>query len=360
MALPLFGDTASGDLNVQIYQMNGPITAFARVAETISVPLPQGTEIYAEVGGEPLIAVFDEYGALRYGPRSDLGVVVRQCASHPKASDAFRISAYEVVGDIDQVRRHRQRACESITKFLGMQSSRYFKDSVATDIFWNLLEQNARSAEAASRFRTVRGTASARMHDGRSLVDFGLIDPSDFTIESRDFEALIDREMVGLASAGVRLKKADLSGYGGSAPTYGELIAAIAASPRQEERVAILMRIMILFPKEGINVAQYYPHHSAYEKAAAGKLFAAVSRERDITSNVMERILSGLTRQLISDAYPMRKGEVIFYFASHLSDFPLVRGQILDSFTRSNALSVNMLSEQINNALFGSKYRRPT
>lgn len=351
MLLPLFRFPGEETLYAQIYDPSGPVRAFHPAGETPWWVAGDDQAITVEQGDEPIISFTDSSGGSYCGKRSDLLSTLRTVCGSREASDAFKLSAYELIGDHDKVVHHRSKSIEGISKEIGVASASAYRNSIAGDLTWRLLEKNVVNSDAFERLSLFRATVTTKFLGDRLEINLGSMSADDFSIDIDEITRRIANEMRGVTTVGQTPPKADLSDMGGTDPAYKDLLRAVDSSKRQEERIAILIRSILLSPRQGMHLLEHYQHQAKFESEAVHIIRDAIGRWENVDEGQIESRLARIIRILITASYPMRKGETIFFFAEHLSDFDLIRAQIEGAFRESQSVSVNLLRKQIETAL---------
>lgn len=351
MLLPLFKFSGDECLYAQLYDPLGAVQGFHVVTETPWWLAQEDQVITIENGDEPVISFTNSAGHIHCGKRSELLSTLRTVCGSREASDAFKLSAYELIGDREKIMHHRSKTIEDISKEIGVASAAAYRNSVAGDLAWRLLEKNVAHLDAAEKLSLFRATITTRFSGDVLEIDLGSMSPEDFSISVDEIVRRVSNEMRGAASVIQSPSKADLSEVGGTDPAYKDLLQAVDSSGRQEERIAILIRSILLSPRQGFHLLEHYHHQAKFETEAVNIIRNAMGRWELLDDDRMEMRLARIIRPLITASYPMRKGETIFFFAEHLSDFDLIRAEIERALRESQSLSVNLLRKQIELAL---------
>ncbi len=358
MLLPLFKFFGEETLYAQIYDPSGNVRDFHPVAENPWWSPQENQIINIAKNDEPIISFTNSRGNIYCDKRSNLIQQLRIACESREASEAFKLSAYELIGDNDQILHHRLKSIECTADELGASSAYAYRNSIAIDLTWRLLERNTVTMDASKKLALFRANVTAKFKDDNLEISLGSMSTDDFTIGIDEITRIISNEMKGIKTVNQIPSKADLSNMGGADLSYNDIVQAVRMSKRQEERIAILIRSILLSPRQGIHFLENYPHNAQFELDAVNIIRQSISLI-DIEDQLdVEFRMSLLIRKLISASYPMRKGETIFFFSEHLADFDLMRAQIESALLRSNSFSVNILRKEINESLNRRNSRR--
>jgi len=136
-----------------------------------------------------------------------------------------------------------------------------------------------------------------------------------------------------------------------SASSTAEAIDEIRVAPRQEERLAILFRAILLNPKTGLRVLGEYTFEES--KLANHTLYLMrkeIPRIKRKPGEIEQYIYFCIGRA-ITETYPMRKAEMLLYLAKHLADFPEAKFIIQKKLNSTRSMFVEPLRDEIQRLL---------
>lgn len=307
-----------------------------------------------QIGDAYIHAFLDLSGGLYLDTASDLQVVFNVALNSSKTSNAVKLAISEQLEDSRRTRALRERLIAVVGQTFGSAASQSFGNSTARAQLWELLEASAVSAIALARIRRARPRVLAHLApDGSVDVDLDAVDAADLKISKEDIVSRLAGAFERRPPDNRRLPRVDLSGLPGrSDPSVANILEAVELSPRQEERLAILIRSLLIYPTAGRQALQSYQDSAAFAQGAVGILRGIFdSLPIDADERTREQQIYAVIPKLISRAYPRRRGAILFYFAEHLADFPIIASQIRRITERSQAFDVNEARSEIEAAL---------
>jgi hypothetical protein len=263
-----------------------------------------------------------------------------------------KLAICEQLGDITGERTFREKLTRDLAQSLGLASARAYKNSAIRARFWEILGRASVSAEAYERVQTRRSRLLASIDDaGEITLDASAIDLNDVRLPISEIASQLASEFQDASSDRPRLPRVDLSSARNLLnPTALAVISAVELSPRQEERVALLMRSVMVYPTVGAEAIHQYRDQAAFANKALEYLRQRLKMEQASES---ERglILARAVPRLYTDSYPLQRGKLLYYLSVHLRDFPEIRDAILTALDRSTARDVEMYREDIERVL---------
>ena len=314
------------------------------LAEIESMPGPNVSE-----GDDYVHAFIDWKSRLHFGSASELTVQFDIAMSMKVTSTSVKLSLSDLKPNRSARNELRKKAAAEVSSQFGQGSSKLFVDSILRGQLWMVLEDAASGSESLRRIKKMRHLLSATLDKAGDLaINISALDPSDIRVGT---DEIIDhmRQEFGLLSPPFDLPVANLSGLPNSAePDIMTITEAITRSPRQEERLAILLRSLLLYPAPAIQVLERYEDEAKMARAAVDLLryynarsyFGSSERERELR-------IAQIIPRIVSDAYPLRRGEMIYYLAVHLRDFSHIADTIRNLLSRSNSQNIAVIKEKI-------------
>jgi hypothetical protein len=305
------------------------------------------------VGDDYVHAFIDKLGGLHLGTVAELRVPFNQALRDRDAALSVKLEIAEQLGVAERTNDLREELVASLSDSFGGHAGRSFENSAARGRLWDIVEGAARDADALARVRKARIHLSARIGATGGLeIQLDAVDPQDLTLSFDEVRAVMAGTFVK-ARDDFHMPRADLSQLPNSAdPTATTILEAVFRSPRQEERLAIMLRSLILYPAPAQQALDRYNDRAQMAKNAAIFLRSATSDiPMDQGEEIRERAVSGLIRRLVTDSYPRRRGVMLYYLAEHLSDFDLVAREIRDIVMASAARDIEVVRERILQAI---------
>lgn len=328
------------------------VIGFAPLAETDDEDVQPLEETPIRLGGAYVHAFIDKRGGLLLGTadalRVELGVAMRDA----KTSAPVKLEISEHLGDARGAKELRSKLTTSVARAFGQSAGSVFGDSVARTRLWEMVEGLAANPDALARIRKLRPRLVAHADNAGGIwIDLSALDPSDVTVSFEEVAARMQAEFgKGLGPEGLR--RADLSGLSNIAdPTGQTIVEAMTRSPRQEERLAILLRAMILNPEAAERALSRYKDPAVMARTAMELFAGAMSTIRATPEQQRPERLAPEIMRTIKSAYPRRRGAILYYFAEHLSDFPVIERLLRSITADSRAQAISVLRPHILAAL---------
>lgn len=304
-----------------------------------------------EIGDKYIHAFIDRAGGLYLDSANELRVVLNVALNDPQTPGVVRLTISELLHDQLRSVELRNALATDLSNSFGYESGQAFLSSSATGKLWEILELNALNEAALERIRRSRGRVSARIQNGTTEIDISAISAADLRISEEDIARHLGIAM-GELSFSSDMPRANLSGLPDSTePTVLTIMEAMRRSPRQEERLAILLRALILHPAPALTAMDRYVDPAQMANQAIASLKKMTADFQDQPEIRRQIIIASLMRTIFRDAYPRRRGALLFYFAEHLSDFPEVADALQQLLRNSRADAVEVLRDRIERAL---------
>lgn len=326
------------------------ILEFTALGHDDSTGVVRLTERPISIGDDYVHAFIERMGGVHIGTTKELNLQFRAALNSSKTSTPVKLTLSEHLGDRTRAKELRQNLFEEVAETFGNLAGESFVNSAARCQLWSILEREAVDRDALERIRRMRSHLTAKvLQDGTVQIDLHAIQPADIRIDFVEVEASMQAEFRdgGPPSTPV----ADLTGLPSSdAPTVITILAALDRSPRQEERLAILLRSLILYPDVTRQAVERYEDPAQMARNAIHHLRSTMDY---LSGDEQSRQgwIAKLVPKLVSDAYPRRRGMILYYLAVHLGDFRSISAQIHHWVSKSVAFDVVGMSEQILGAL---------
>jgi hypothetical protein len=128
-----------------------------------------------------------------------------------------------------------------------------------------------------------------------------------------------------------------------------KLVATIAKTARQEERVALILRLILHDRAQGMAVLAHYQGDKA--KFASHALQEIRSSLSNSSENNDQLIVAALVAKFFSYAYPMNRGRLLHFLAKHLAKYPIVNRAIRSCLNKTASMFVAEHRSQVNQFL---------
>jgi hypothetical protein len=133
---------------------------------------------------------------------------------------------------------------------------------------------------------------------------------------------------------------------------FQRLAASITGTPRQEERVAIILDLILQDRLRGFEMLGEYQSSAKFESYAVREIRAAFFRP---SSSNDEMAAASLVAKFFSYTFPMNRGRLLFCLAKHLAKYRIVNAEITDSLGKTASMSVEEYRSRIERLLADAK-----
>lgn len=349
-ALPILSNSLGERLYIQVrHHMTQAVIGFEELSDLSRADLDHETHAPVSAGDSYVHGFIDRKGQLYLDVAANLKAPLSVALNDERTPTVTRLTISELIGDFitqSQIRRNLAR------EFGGMASdaARAYESSAVRSRLWSILEGAAVDEAAAVKVRNHRSRLIAEVDKNLEIrIDLSVINISALvTISEDEIERRLRSEFSELGTRRDKLPKVDLSQVRQlHDPTPLKIIEAVKLSPRAEERIAILLRAILVHPHAGFGALTLYDEASQFGSQAVGAMRGRVSESDLEDSDILEMRVAQLVSRLFTDSYPMRRGELLYYLALHLSEFPNVNGAIRAALSRSLAQNVDFLRADI-------------
>jgi hypothetical protein len=366
----------------KIYRLSGYIPYSPSDSQGFAMPLfQQGTEscwytqvsdglraptahvVRFDVASDPVVALTSEVtvreqdrpvfvfivrGSLVAGHLGDVRDDLERYASQDSSEPAVRLQIAELVGNQSERRRARQEMTMVIEKLSGGLTAHQFRTvSLGVSTFWQLLLEAASPGDSSDRLTAYRREiARAFRHELPLLLPVTLWAMIRSWLQSEP-EALVAAYRDEMPEEGLSSVESPLDE--GALP-IGAALGEIGSYARQEERVAVLYRMVLESPEIGISTLSVYEDKGIFANRAAGVLRERIGRH-ELFGAHPEHIIAQLINKLYSMAFPNQRGLLLLFLAHHLGHYSVIRETIAARVNSSGAYAVHMYRKAIDETL---------
>jgi hypothetical protein len=125
----------------------------------------------------------------------------------------------------------------------------------------------------------------------------------------------------------------------------------IRRAPRQEERVAILLSLLLSDYEMGKRILSEFHPYAEYETKSA-RLLSKMLEMPDLPE-LSEATVARLVPQFFRFSFPMNRGYTLEYLAGYVGHYPNIRNAIRDQLDRTASLHVHYRKDKIMRHLYG-------
>jgi hypothetical protein len=339
--MPLAIDTASGNVYVQILGSDlQTVIGFSQLDDIDLSSLEVIADIPIEIGDKYIHGFVDRNNELYLNSSDELFNIFSASLNDPRTPYIIKILICEQMRRWDDATYNRNFLLRNINDSFGRSVASNYENSSITAKLWELLE-----IVQARRF------LHARARPDRTIeLDLSAIDPTaDLRVSVDHIANILSNEFLGTNFLLPKVPVVNLSMISGlHDPTVETIISAIKTSPRQEERISILMRAILIHPESGRGALTAYDDKAKFANSAIEIMRRALEPDEVWQQEKSRELtLANIVPKLFTRSYPLRRGEILFYLASYLKEFPNIKFAIRDVAMRSQSHDVLTMREQI-------------
>lgn len=324
-ALPLFGDVATnGCLYIQIPdETTNLVSGFARLdfgIKTYDLAPLDGPIVDI---GSPIVHVFiDELGEIHCGDATTLSEKLLDFHKNNPDEKIICLQIAELIGDDEAKAKARSVIREVIQlDFDEATAKAFYEKSVLRAVLWEKLIAAANSSEAASKILAMRSSMGISISSDQVSIDKKTRSICENLVDIAQVETEIQIEFEKHLS---RTKKTTKN-----AEVKNISISDINKIARQEERVALLLRALLRNNDHGASIISKY----SSDKSAFANFVITWLKRNPIPPGAdprqLETKVASLIPTLYAKVFPQRRGLLLRFLFTHLSDSPRIRAEIL-------------------------------
>jgi hypothetical protein len=247
-----------------------------------------------------------------------------------------------MIGSIEQKQFARLRMQELISLSTGPQSAdNFFKGSLLRTTLWSKLLINASNEASARRILSARSALDIRLGiDGKITLDLAKISLEDYSntpleVLEKELELEFAPAHLPLQILSSRIEARDLSSITERARNA---LLPIRSSGRQEDRIALLIKEILLDRTIGLEVlGKYTSDRATFANRGLRNIKLAT---RDYSPQAGQAIMAAQIDQMIQSVFALNKGYLLFSLSKHLADYPTIRQVIKNATLKSAARNV--------------------
>jgi len=187
--------------------------------------------------------------------------------------------------------------------------------------------------------------------DLKALAELAGDDPRTFYrgIDLDDLE-IEGQDLTGMEFGDV---DADFVANDNYRPEPYKVAATIAKAPRQEERISLILDLILRDRNRGFEVLMEYQGEKAkFESHALKEIRSALS---DSSMNNNQLVVASLVSKFFSYTYPMNRGRLLYFLAKHLAKYPIVNRAIRTCLSKTASMFVDEYRLRIDQLLSEAK-----
>lgn len=347
LALPIVESTdLPGCFFIQIMsETSQEIVDFYPLTDFSPKDLAAQTSIPIRIGDHYKHAFIDRNRELHIDSLSALSSILINHITRSDTPTSTKISIADQLGDSERAYKIRHEFSAAISDNFGQESANSYLNSAVRTRLWDILIGNAKNKESKGRIRHSLARTDGRINSTGVEIDISAVDiERDLTVSAEQILNQLNIEFRNISLLSPKPQRVDLSGFGVD-PSSDQILLAIQRSPRQEERLAVLLRALLVHPASGLSALRRYEDNARFAQSSVRLLRQHINE--NIPESHRELAIAKLLPKLFADVYPLRKGDLLYYLAAHLSDFKNIRGTIRNTLAKSANMSVERYRTEI-------------
>jgi len=355
-AIPLFAHPIDPSLRLvqEIDEFRDTIAAFKILEGDISA----AGEVTlfgpaASIGEDVIHAFITDDGKAHVGILAELKSLLKEYIDKHPGRIAVILQIQELIGGSQEKKIARSKMRELVLKNSGTSSARaFYEGSTLHAALWQKLVALAPNEGAARRILAARSTLSAEINpDGIIKLDLSALVPADRALFSEqqivtqlvaEFDTTCgDAETVNNRNTGSR-----------SSESASEILRNIIKTPRQEERIAILLALILRDRETGTKVLHQYTRDRAkFANLALHDLRDTLFSPQQANEISDERKIAALIPRFFTAQYPLSRGHLLYFLAKHLANWSYINIAIKQCLNRTRSIFVDVRRKEIEELL---------
>jgi hypothetical protein len=302
------------------------------------------SDLFSDVGCEPIFVFVDNRGKVACGPRSQIAERLR-----PENLDSAQSLQFaELVGSDAERLRARELAVKAYGD--GTISSQFMFASISAQAIWDTLISSSVTVSARNELLVHR-----RLLMLLSNIETDEIIPDEIWEKISPLISIDRNELRNLLSNVLPkysiLTKIDIDvdeNYNNDEKFFG-LINTISYISRQEERSAFLLELLIEDPDKAKFILERHTDRGQVARAVWDDVRRSMGHLK--SSSHREQFAASMVQRIFSLSHSFTRGETLYYLAKRLGRYPLVAHAIRRKMGDSAAFNVHNWRSAINRIL---------
>lgn len=350
-ALPIFS-TSKDNSKVFIQyvdEISGHISEFRPISH--NKPISDiNSRIILGIGDEPIHIFVDKEGSLLAGDIRTIRSGLTKFIDENSLETSINLQIYGLVGTQIEQRSSRKNFRNTVYDSGDTLAAKVFiEGSVLKTELWKILLRAAPSVESAKRILLARSNITVIIGENNRIhIDVSHISPEDYSnISLHEIERLIQTEFDEI----IRPETSSENANEDEGRKYEENISLevrkVKSKGRQEERVTLLLKIILDDPETGTQILQEYGLDRGKFALDSIKIMLFLLVTNRPVGRYQTEITKMVVRQIYRVCFPMNRGALLYFFAKYFSQYEDIRPIIDEKFEQSNSAAVNYWSDDI-------------
>jgi hypothetical protein len=325
-------------------EIDSRVTGFGPV-ETSENFVTFSTGANVSVGSDPVMMFKLSAHEALCGTLAELEIPLLSYANDQSKSAAIRFQIFDLLGDQENKLRMRLAMTNQISKALGEPAAQLFNHSALRTELWRILVARAATREVKLKVLETRGRLFAFYDSGELKLDISALSENDFpNIEMDEIRDELNALFTGAKST---------SAVPAGAPPYeGEqTLSGIARVKRQEERVAILLTLILYNPDDAREILEKYPVRTVFERRAIQTLHTHLLNHDFSRRLRWDQLVELMARHIYGLVFPQNKGIYLMALAKHLGHRDEIARYVASRTLTSNAIAIGQYADEIREIL---------
>ncbi|WP_293679008.1 hypothetical protein [uncultured Phenylobacterium sp.] len=356
--LPLLQSDGSEGYYLQtVDEISDLISSFSRISETPDLIFSIDIPIFVDLGSRPVFVFMDHLGVVHVGTVGDIASDLREYVKNNPADVAVRLQIANLLDEPGERRSAREAVRINIEAQLGQTAGAAFYQSALRSALWNSLIKRAPSRDAAHAVIETRSSFQSSIGDDGSIaIDISALERR--SIYGDDLNAIvqdikdefvtrdngISNHVDGISSTDNIKDDANKLDIIGADLLH--IQATISNAPRQEERISMLLEIILRDRKVGLEILNLYRPRANFESRAIEMMRQRLNfnSEGSIPDSL---VVSDIVVKLFFMIFSMNRGYLLYFASIHLGQISDVRQSIRFCLSKTQSVHVESFRSEI-------------
>lgn len=324
-ALPFFSNSESAQtLFVQVIdERTNLVKAFSKLDDLPPPLLITSHTLTSTIGEPPVYAFVDKSGHISIGQLDKIKDALISFAEKFPDLPEINLQIYELVGTLSERRRARVLMWEKIRADIGTRPAlAFYRGSILRPILWDHLVKGATDEFAASRILAARGSIDCKSDEyGRISLDLRDLDPADYAQANlEEIKRSLEIELQQIDTTNISHNDSQSQDRAAETELVDDAMASILRAMRQEERVAIALRVILADRQAGLEVLEKYSNDRAQDaREILWDLKSKLTQEKSSTTETSDVGIVWLALEKYLSGMPESRAYAFLYFSRYLS-----------------------------------------
>lgn len=300
--------------------------------------------LHAEIGDKLIFGFQDDLGAIAIGDLDSLsGFLQSYLSTGLETSAGLQIA--ELLGSSEEKKKFRTKMANIVELSTGEHASDNFShSSVFLNALWDklvsIVSDGSKLSELVKHKKLILLNADSSL-DGIFPLDLQIWLKDEIGVDSYHIADSLERELpIGIFGN----KRSDVESVGILQARLNKELHEIHGEPRQEARIARMIRRIMENPGIGRHLIKSYQDRAQFARDATRLIYNNINYF-DLSPD--EDFIDWLVDRLYTMSYPRQRGVLLYELAIRLGEFPAFADSIARHAQASNAEAVHLAIDAI-------------